>query len=114
MEEKRDVPITLESINFTDNYEGDYMTRRYIVYTLSFSVKTYMYGPVSAPGIIRKSITDINIGDRQSNSRVITYEVTPKALEDKNNDGVINSADDALLTWEDDFGFNEGIEYHGQ
>ena len=35
------------------------------------------------------------------------YTATPKALEDKNNDGVINEADDALLTADDDFGFNE-------
>ena len=114
MNEKRDIPITLENINFTDNYEGDYTSRRYIVYTLSFSVKTYMYGPVSAPGIIKRAITDIAIGDRVTNSRVVTYDVTPKALEDKNNDGTINAADDALLTLEDDFGFNEGITYHGQ
>lgn len=114
MNEKRDVPITLENISFTDSYEGDYTSRRYLIYTLSFSVKTYMYGPVSAPGIIRKAITDIAIGDRVTNSRVVTYETTPKALEDKNNDGTINAADDQLLTWEDDFGFNEGIEYHGQ
>ena len=31
-------------------------------------------------------------------------------FEDKNGDGVVNSADDALLTSSDDFGFNEGIE----
>ena len=42
------------------------------------------------------------------------YNVQPKALEDKNNDGTINAADDALLQPDDDFGFNEGITYHGQ
>ena len=41
------------------------------------------------------------------------YNVQPKALEDKNQDGTINAADDALLQPDDDFGFNEGISYHG-
>ena len=114
MNEKRDIPIILESIDFTDDYEGDYSTRRYIYYTLRFSVKTYMYGPVAANDIIRKSILDTKIGSRDTNARVMEYNVTPKALEDKNNDGTINAADDALLQPDDDFGFNEGITYHGQ
>ena len=54
------------------------------------------------------------IGDRDTNARAMEYNVTPKALEDKNNDGTINAADDALLQPDDDFGFNEGITYHGQ
>jgi hypothetical protein len=37
----------------------------------------------------------------------VTYSVTPKALEDNNNDGVINTLDDALVEADDDFGFNE-------
>tara|TARA_B100000073_G_scaffold263812_1_gene223538 strand:- start:125 stop:931 length:807 start_codon:yes stop_codon:yes gene_type:complete len=114
MDEKRDLPIILESIDFTDDYEGDYSTRRFIYYTLRFTVKTYMYGPVAANDIIRKSIATTLIGDRNTNQRALEYNVTPKALEDKNNDGTINAADDALLQPDDDFGFNEGIIYHGQ
>ena len=59
-------------------------------------------------------VADTNIGDRNTNARSMEYNVTPKALEDKNNDGTINAADDALLQPDDDFGFNEGITYHGQ
>ncbi len=114
MDEKRDLPIILESIDFTDDYEGDYSTRRYIYYTLRFTVKTYMYGPVAANDIIRKSIATTLIGDLNTNQRALEYNVTPKALEDKNNDGTINAADDALLQPDDDFGFNEGMIYHGQ
>ena len=114
MDEKRDLPIILESIDFTDDYEGDYSTRRFIYYTLRFTVKTYMYGPVAANDIIRKSIATTLIGDRNTNQRALEYNVQPKALEDKNQDGTINAADDALLQPDDDFGFNEGIIYHGQ
>jgi uncharacterized protein (DUF2141 family) len=38
------------------------------------------------------------------------YDVTPKALDDLDGDGNIDSDDDALLMPDDDFGFNEGIE----
>ena len=38
------------------------------------------------------------------------YLTHQKALEDKNQDGVIDAADDALVVSTDDFGFNEGFE----
>ena len=31
-----------------DDYEGDYTTRRVLLYTLRFSAKTYLFGPVSS------------------------------------------------------------------
>ena len=39
MEQKRDVPIVLTGIDYEDNYEGDFTTRRGIIYTLSFTNK---------------------------------------------------------------------------
>ena len=44
--EKRDIPFILNSITFSDDYEGDFDQRRFIVYTLSFTAKTYIFGPV--------------------------------------------------------------------
>ena len=108
--EKRDVPIVLDSISFQDDYEGDFSTRRALIYTLRFTAKTYLFGPVadSSEGLIKKVqldyYTDTNT---QTAKREVRYTATPKALTDKNNDGVINEADDALLTADDDFGFNE-------
>ena len=108
--EKRDVPIVLDSISFQDDYEGDFSTRRALIYTLRFTAKTYLFGPVadSSEGLIKKVqldyYTDTNT---QTAKREVRYTATPKALTDKNDDGVINEADDALLTADDDFGFNE-------
>jgi hypothetical protein len=51
-----------------------------------------------------------SLGDFNEHRRVLRYDVSPAALEDLNDDGVIDSADDALLMPDDDFGFNEGIE----
>ena len=38
--EKRDVPMVLDSISFQDDYEGNYETRRALIYTLNFTAKT--------------------------------------------------------------------------
>ena len=108
----KDVPIVMNSINFEDDYEGDFATRRSLVYTLNFTVKTYIYGPTSDTGLIKKAITkEYTSTDINTPGRYRQYEVTPKALEDKNNDGVIDVIDDSLLLSGDDFGFNETASY---
>ena len=108
--EKRDVPIVLDSISFQDDYEGDFSTRRALIYTLRFTAKTYMFGPVadSSEGLIKKVQVDYYANtNTQTAKREVRYTATPKALTDKNSDGVVNAADDALLGPDDDFGFNE-------
>ena len=108
--EKRDVPVVLDNISFQDDYEGDFSTRRALIYTLRFTAKTYLFGPIadSTDGLIKKVTVDTYSSMNTSAAmREMRYRVTPKALEDKNDDGVINTADDALLTGDDNFGFNE-------
>ena len=58
--EKRDVPMVLDSITFSDDYEGNFETRRALIYTLNFTAKTYMFGPIadSTEGLIRKVQVD--------------------------------------------------------
>ena len=50
---KRDVPIILNSISYEDNYEGDFDQRRALIYTMNFTCKFYLYGPVTSSNIIR-------------------------------------------------------------
>ena len=47
LNEVRDIPVVLDNIDMTDDYEGNFDTRRALIYTLSFTVKTYLYGPVT-------------------------------------------------------------------
>ena len=110
MDEKKDLPIVLNSINYEDDYQGDMMNRRIITYTLDFTLKTYMYGPITDATLIRKATVFENVGDIETHRRTLRYDVTPRALEDLNDDNVIDSQDDLLLMPGDDFGFNEGIE----
>jgi len=109
MDEKKDLPIILNSINYEDDYEDDMMRRRAIAYTLDFTLKTYMYGPVTDSKIIRKATVFESLGDFQEHRRTVRYDATPKALDDLDGDGNIDSDDNALLMPDDDFGFNEGI-----
>ena len=49
----RDIPIVLVSTGYEDTYDGDFMTRRALIYTFSFTAKTYMYGPVITSSVIK-------------------------------------------------------------
>ena len=112
--EKRDIPIILESIGFQDDYEGNFDTRRSLIYTLQFMAKTYLFGPIadSSDGLIRKVQVDMYTStDIKTAKREMRYTVTPTAKEDKNNDGVINEQDHKLLMPGDNFGFDEEWEF---
>ena len=112
--EKRDIPVVLNSVNFQDDYEGDFSTRRALIYTLRFTAKTYLFGPVAEnpEGLIRKVQVDMYTStDVKTAKREMRYTVTPTAKEDKNNDGVINEQDHKLLMPGDNFGFDEEWEF---
>ena len=114
--EKRDIPIILESVNFQDDYEGNFDTRRALIHTLRFTAKTYLFGAIadSSDGLIRKVQVDMySSTDRATAKREMRYIVTPTAKEDKNNDGVIDATDHALLEPGDSFGFDEEWQFLG-
>ena len=64
MSETRDIPIILQSVTQTDDYEGDFITRQQLRYDLEFIMKNYIYGPVRDSEIIRtvKARTYIEAG----------------------------------------------------
>lgn len=87
------VPISLGSVSYEDDYEGDFEARRAIIYTLSFSAKVQLYGPVVTQDPIRKVDTSV-YADVPVNTptRKYTYTTTP---------------DPSTATEDDDFGFTE-------
>ena len=56
--EERDIAIVLNGIGYTDDYVGDYTKRRTLIWTLNFTVKTYLFGPVDSQKDIRKIVLD--------------------------------------------------------
>ena len=56
--EERDIAIVLNGVGYQDDYEGDYSQRRTLIWTLNFTVKTYLFGPVNVEKDIRKVTVD--------------------------------------------------------
>jgi hypothetical protein len=110
MDEKRDVAIVMNSVDLDDAWDGEYSNRRSITWTFQFTAKSYIYGPFNQADIIRKAIIYETVGDFNQNKRNAKFTYTPKALEDNNNDGIIDQLDDALVMPDDDFGFNGEID----
>ena len=54
-----DVPLVLQSVSFSDNFEGSLEERRIIIYTLTFEMKVMFYGPT--PNTPRKVIENIEV-----------------------------------------------------
>jgi hypothetical protein len=107
--EKRDIPVILENITMQDDYEGDFTTRRVLIYTLRFTAKTYLFGPVisATKDIIKKTTIGYIAGDSvTSPTREIVYSTTPRAIKNYTGTVLTNltqdiSISDTLITVND-------------
>ena len=93
----RDVPIILSSVAYEDTYDGDFNDRRVLTYTLSFTAKFYLYGPVTDQKVIKQVQVDqytdlpVNAPKREQRYSVTSNPTTADA--------------------DDDFGFNETTSF---
>jgi hypothetical protein len=97
--EKRDIPLNLDDVSFRDDYEGDFSERRALIYTLKFTAKTYLFGPIAdtTDGLIRKVQVDVYTGtDIVNGKREMRYIAEPDPIDAQPGD---------------DFGFNENWEF---
>ena len=93
MSSKRDVPIVLTGISYEDNYAGEWTERRAIIYTMSFTAKCYLYGPVISGQVITKVQADqYTDASTAAPSRQQRLTVTPEPVS---------------AGMDEDFGFNE-------
>lgn len=104
-EELRDLAFTLVNVNFNDEFEGGFENTRYVLYTLNFKAKTFIMSTTSnQSSIIKKAIaniyTNLTINTSSGGRKVIS---TPKALQDYNEDGVIDALDDSLIVPGDNY-----------
>ena len=56
---KEDIPISIAGVGFTDDYEGDLGSRRTIIYSLDFEMRTNFYSNIPTSKIIRRSVSKI-------------------------------------------------------
>ena len=93
----RDVPIILTGVTYEDSYDGDFNDRRVLTYTMSFTAKFYLYGPVTDQKVIKQVQVDqytdmpVNAPKREQRYTVAPTPVTADA--------------------DDNFGFNETTSF---
>ena len=96
---KEDIQVIIQSVAFSDDFEGALEQRRTIIYSLDFEMKLSYHGPIADQSIIRTStakLFDIKAGLNDSDIGLETIQVTP------NPTSVIGLADS-------DFGFTTTI-----
>ena len=89
IQEKKDIPVILENITMQDDYEGDFTSRRVLLYTLRFTAKTYLFGPATTATkdiIKRASISYLTGTDTSNTTREVTYTATPRATQNYTGD----------------------------
>ena len=98
---KEDIPIIIQGVSFSDDFEGSLETRRTIIYTLDFQMKVSFYGNIGTGDVIRSSIADVFLMDQgvnqDSDVKIERITVTP------NPSSVIGLPDS-------DFGFTTDID----
>jgi hypothetical protein len=67
MNVKVDVPIILNSVSVSDEYDGDFQTRRFVTHTLNFQMKVNIFGALSGQNII--DTVNANVGQNEDFSR---------------------------------------------
>ena len=72
---KNDLPILLNNISYDDDYEGDFSSRRAIIWTLSFTLKMNFFGPINKQGLIKTS-TISTFSDQALTNQQQTYSVS--------------------------------------
>jgi hypothetical protein len=78
---KRDIPVILNSISTEDDYEGDFLTRRSLTHTLSFTVQGYLYGPLKEQGIIREVNVDAGTSFQLEDTKNIKINIVPNPTD---------------------------------
>ena len=93
----RDIPIIMNGIQYEDTYTGDFSRRRAVIYTLNFTAKTYLYGPMSNQGVIKTVQADLG-----------TDTESPLTREER----IVIVPDPTTADADDDFGFTTTISFH--
>jgi len=127
----QDVPTILNTVSIEDTYEGDFDTRRALIYTFDFTVKGYFYGPVRRQGIIKRSQIDFGIVTGNTANRITLDDVAKTGRSSRivvqpgllaNGSPTTNSAASIPYTQieaDDDYGFcsntffyTDGLKYN--
>lgn len=113
MDIKHDIPIILHQVSSEDLYEGNFETRRALVWTLRFELKGYLYGPTTDSGLIKNVLVnfytpkeDLSVAPGGNTSILETISIKPgltaNGLPTSNTS---NSIDYNLINANDNYDF---------
>jgi hypothetical protein len=116
-----DIPTVMTGLSIEDTYEADFQSRRAIIYTFTFTVKGYIFGPVSNKGVIKRTIVDLAADSTVGTPFNERLSLTPGLLA--NGSPTANSSasiDTSSITANTTYGFAfdqenyfDGIDRHG-
>lgn len=114
-----DIPVILDNISVEDSYDGNFTQRRALIWTLSFIMKGYLYGPIKKSKVVKFANTTFYIPTgNTTNLRDAVGNTTPNDRVtvapglDSNGNPTSNaslSIDRNLIDADDDFGFVTNI-----
>ena len=81
-----------------EDYEGDFLSRRAIIYTLDFELRVRFYGPVKEQAIITVADADLLQGDLNDFGFVEEIVADGTGGENNINTGVDTTDDGAITT----------------
>jgi hypothetical protein len=101
-----DVPTILNSVTLQDAYDGDYLTRRALIWDLNFTMKANFYGPISNIGVITRTQIDLHANTAPGTPRSSRVVTVPGLLADgtPTTDSSL-SINRNLIDADDDYGF---------
>jgi hypothetical protein len=108
-----DIPVTLNNIAIEDTYDGSFKDRRALIWTLNFTLKGYIYGPVKKNAVIKFANTTFyiptvtNLRDAVGNTSPIDRVTVAPGLDANGNptsNASISISRD-LIEADDDYGF---------
>ena len=76
MDQKYDMPVKLNSVNTTTDYEGDFMSTRLIMWDLTFTAKGYIWPPVQNGKIIRQTTENVYINVDSLDGQKVTVNTS--------------------------------------
>ena len=70
-----DVPVVLNSVIVSDEFEGTFQERRFVIHTINFQMKVSMFGPVQQQGVIGTADVTVSQKPLEENSPSERYHV---------------------------------------
>jgi hypothetical protein len=80
---KLDVPVVLNSVIVSDEFEGTFQQRRFVIHTINFQMKVSLFGPVTSQNVILQS--DANLTVQPNTTKTETYRATGEIVDGQQN-----------------------------